>query len=84
MDHLQEAFWDSSLIGHNWQEPVVHQFPSPIHCVHFTFLSNPNHDLEVNSLAVVEDSVGGRRSGVTNDLAVTIFLQKNVVAQGGK
>ncbi len=53
VDHPQESFWCSSLTGHNWQEPVVHQFPSPIHCVHVTLLSNPHHDLEVNSLAVV-------------------------------
>lgn len=41
------------FLEHNWQEPVVHQFPSPIICVHVTFLSSPHHDLEVNSLAVV-------------------------------
>jgi hypothetical protein len=53
MDHLQEAFWGSSLIGHNWQELFLHLFPSPIDSVRVTFLSNAHHDLEVHSLAVI-------------------------------
>jgi hypothetical protein len=53
VDHLQEAFWGSSLIGHNWLELFLHLFPSPIDCVRVTFLSNAHHDLEVHSLAVI-------------------------------
>ena len=86
VDHLQEAFWGSRLIGHNWQELILHQFPSAIDCVHVTFLSNPHHDLEVHSLAVIFGwGLSWRQTFWGNKwLGGNDFPAKKVVAQSGK
>ena len=43
MNHLKEFVWGSIHVGHDWNQPIVFDFPTPFQHIHVT-LPNPDHN----------------------------------------